>query len=57
MLASMCRSLRAARAATFAYFAVNGFVMGNLAVADRLADARPVPAATPPRKTPDRLPR
>jgi len=53
----MCRSLRAARAATFAYFAVNGFVMGNLAVADRLADARPVPAATPPRKTPDRLPR
>ena len=32
MLASMCRSLRAARAATFAYFAVNGFVMGTWVV-------------------------
>src|SRR4029077_1474942 len=29
MLASMYRSLGAARAATFAYFAVNGFVMGT----------------------------
>jgi MFS family permease len=32
MLASMYRSLRAARAATFAYFAVNGFVMGTWVV-------------------------
>src|SRR3984957_10414471 len=32
MLASMCRSLRAARVATFAYFAVNGFVMGTWVV-------------------------
>ena len=32
MLRSMYRSLRAARAATFAYFAVNGFVMGTWVV-------------------------
>ena len=32
MLAGMYRSLRAARAATFAYFAVNGFVMGTWVV-------------------------
>ena len=32
MLASMYRSLRGARAATFAYFAVNGFVMGTWVV-------------------------
>src|ERR1035438_9389925 len=32
MIASMYRSLRAARAATFAYFAVNGFVMGTWVV-------------------------
>src|ERR1700722_19242501 len=32
MLASMRRSLRAARVATFAYFAVNGFVMGTWVV-------------------------
>ena len=32
MLESMYRSLRAARAATFAYFAVNGFVMGTWVV-------------------------
>jgi MFS family permease len=32
MLAGMCRSVRAARAATFAYFAVNGFVMGTWVV-------------------------
>src|SRR4029077_16052313 len=32
MLASMYRSLRAARVATFAYFAVNGFVMGTWVV-------------------------
>src|SRR6201995_839734 len=32
MLASMCRPPRAARAATFAYFAVNGFVMGTWVV-------------------------
>ena len=32
MLAIMYRSLRAARAATFAFFAVNGFVMGTWVV-------------------------
>jgi predicted MFS family arabinose efflux permease len=32
MLASVYRSLRAARVATFAYFAVNGFVMGTWVV-------------------------
>ena len=32
MLASMCRSLRAPRAATFAYLAANGFVMGTWVV-------------------------
>jgi len=32
MLANVYRSLRAARAATFVYFAVNGFVMGTWVV-------------------------